>query len=287
MKNLNLIGSILHATKKIISNADSDWRGIREGHIVKFQTDNLTYQAVKTEPFFYIRDFEVIDDHTLAIHDNTSVFLSKGDDITISFKEYELLTVFQVVNGGKGYKIDDVLFLEGGTPSTNISDGIIEKAYLRVADVLPGGIITKATIDKKGKYIEVPAKECKVSGGNGTGALFKVDYKLLDARALIERDIVSIEITDKTIIKLQYPVPAAVKEGKISVQKYSLLLNSEYNGTDKNGETFLVFGDFTENYNWPLTIPNSFSMHSIINQVFVAQDKKIKELEERLKKLEK
>lgn len=286
MKNANFSGSILNGTKKIVSNSDADWRGMKEGHIVQFKQDNLTYQAVKPESFFYIRDFETTDENTLIVKENTSIYLSINDELTISFKEYELLTVYEIINGGKGYKIDDTVFLEGGVPSTNVVDGNAENAYLRVADILPGGIITRVVIDRKGKYLDTPKKECKVSGGNGTGAILKVDYKLLDARALIERDIAAIEVGDITKIKLQYPIPSAVKEGKISVRKYSLTLNSEYSGQNKINENFVVFGDFTANYNWPLVIPNSFSMHNIINQVFMAQDRKIAELEKRISELE-
>lgn len=286
MKNLILNGSILQGTKKIISESGSDWRGIREGHIVQFAGDNLTYQAVKPESFFYIRDFESLDERTLIIKDNTSIFLSPGDDLTISYKEYELLTVFNIINGGKGYRTDDILFLEGGTASSSVSDGTTEHALIRVAEVLPGGIVTRIAIEKKGRYIETPAKECKLKGGAGSGALIQVDYKQLDTRALVERDIAEIEVGDVTKITLQYPISIAVKEGKISTTKWSLLLNSEYNSPSKNDQEFVVFGDFTQNYGWPLVIPNSFSMHSIINQVLVAQDRKMKELEDRIKLLE-
>ncbi len=65
-----------------------------------------------------------------------------------------------------------------------------------------------------------------------------------------------------------------------------MLLNSDYNGVNKSGQEFVVFGDFTPNYGWPLVVPNSFSMHSIVNQIIVAQDRKIKELEDRIKNLE-
>lgn len=287
MKELTFIGSILPNTNRIISESDSDWTAIRQGNLVKFKNDEIFYQAVKVENKFEIRDFEVINNHTLVVKENTSIFLSPGDTLTLSYKEYGLLTVFSVLSGGKNYKVGDLIFLEGGIPSKNVEDGSSNSTILQVVEILPGGTITRVAVESRGRYIESPSKQCSVTGGSGSGAIVEIEFKLLNDRAVVERDIVKIDVGNETKITLSYPISTAVKEGKLSSKKSVLILNTNYVGDLKSGAQFDVARDFTLNYGWPLLVANSFSTHSLINQILHAQDKKIKELEIRITELEK
>jgi len=286
MREIKLKGSILPNTNKIISDSYVDWRGVKEGNLLKFKSDNVFYQASKVEPFFYIKDFFTIDEHTILIKDNTSIFLNKGDSLVISYKEHELLTVFSVLNGGRNYKIDDIVFLDGGVCSHSLEDGFEQRCYLRVAEILPGGIITKLSIENRGKYIEIPEKKCRLKGGNGTGAIIDVDFRLLENRALVERDILDISVGDETKINLTYSLPKGVKEGKISTEKYSLTIVGYYSGKQKNSEIFDVTKDFTPHFGWPLLLQNSFSTQSLVNHTLIGIDKIIFELKEKIQTLE-
>lgn len=286
MKLFNFIGSVLPNTNRIISDSHSDWSGIRAGTLIKFIDDNVFYYAAKAEPFFYIKDFEVAGKDVL-VNDNASIYLAIGDTLTFSYKEFELFTVLEILDGGKDYQVNDTVFLEGGIATTNIEDGHKEAAHLKVADVSAWGGITKLVIENNGKYITVPEEKCSIKGGTGTNAKIRVSYKLSDIRASIERDINKIEAGDKTKIILSYPLPDGVVEGKLSAPKNSLTLTAPYVGKVKKGAAFEAARDFSLNYGWPFIIPGSFSMELLYNNTLVAQDQKIKELEDRLAALEK
>ena len=42
----------------------------------------------------------------------------------ISYKEYELGMITEIIDGGKGYKVDDEIYLDGGDPAEDISNGL-------------------------------------------------------------------------------------------------------------------------------------------------------------------
>ena len=77
------------------------------------------------------------------------------------------LYVANVVNGGSGYKIGDVLTLSGGTFTQN-------PALLTVTSVSNNGAITGATVTFIGPYSVFPANPVSVSGGSGSLATFNL-----------------------------------------------------------------------------------------------------------------
>lgn len=286
MKKTSFIGSIISNTNKIISESNASWNGIRAGSLVKFKAASDFYNIEQIEKFLYIKDFTTIDQKTIKINDNTSIFLGLGDTLTISFKEYEIRTVSSIINGGQKYNVGDVLFLSGGIESINIETGLARKGIIKVIETAPGGMIAGISIEERGAYIEDPPIENYLKGGGGSGALLKLDFKLADSRTIIERDIDTIKIGDQTVISLSYPLPVGVKDGKLSCNKSSIILTNSFRGKTLTREPFEISQDFTPNYNWPLSIKNSVDLNSLYNQTLKLQDIKIKQLEDRICKLE-
>lgn len=287
MKESIFRGSILNGSDKLVSESHSNWNTIRPGSLIKFSEDESVYVAGQISNSIYIKDFYKGEKNNIIyIKDNSSINLIKGDTLTISYKEYEISAINKLTSAGQNYRNGDTLILDGGVPSFNMVDGLREEGKVKVIEASSNGGILNYSLDNKGKYIEVPAGECKVSGGFGNGAVFDIQYKLIDSRTIIERDIESVEVGDITKIILQYDLPATIKEGKLSCNKSVLRLNSIYTGQNKVGASFSIARDFTMNYHWPLPINNSFSLNSIITQVLHLQDRKIRELEDRIKQLE-
>lgn len=73
------------------------------------------------------------------------------------------LTGAAVVAGGTNYIVNSILFIGGGTFST--------QARLKVATVGAGGVITSVTIDRAGAYTTVPNNPVAVVGGLGPGGV--------------------------------------------------------------------------------------------------------------------
>ena len=285
MKQQSFLGSILPNTNKIISESHADWSGIREGALIRFKGDVVLYYAAKIEQMLYVKDF-FIEEGGFFIKDNTSVFLSPGDTVSISYKEFTLLTVNQIVSGGAGYQTGDTIFVEGGEPCINLEDNYKNVTHLTVTEISAGGSITNVSINDSGKYIVAPQKEAVVTGGNGKGAVLNLEYVVSDNRAITERDIVSIQQGGKTKINISYPLPKGVYEGKISSPKNILYLSSQYVGKMKHSCEFEVSRDFTTNYSWPRITSGSESLEFFYNLTLTKQDQKIFELESKIKELE-
>lgn len=280
MKNLSFAASILKNTNRIITHSEADCTGVRENTFVKFKDDFSFYAVAKSEPLFYIKDFEVISENKLRINDDVVAVLLPNDTLTISYKEYELLTLNSILNKGSGYKIGDKIFANSGTPSINVLDNINTPLSLIVTQIGPNGEIETIQIDKRGKYIKCPQNNCDMTGGSGKGAVLNLDFKTLDNRVITEKDIAFVEFNGSySIVTLAYSLPVGVKDGKLSINKFELLLNTNYANDTKINKLCEVLRDVTPNYALPLLIKDSFSTYSIFNQAITMLDSKIKSLE--------
>ncbi len=81
-------------------------------------------------------------------------------------------SVYQIVSGGTGYTVNDVLTLTAGS-------GVGRPAQLTATTVV-GGVVTVATVTQAGHYSTLPFTELSgtatVTGGTGSGATFNLAY---------------------------------------------------------------------------------------------------------------
>lgn len=283
MNEIGSLASILNNTNKVISQSDADWSFIREGAYFKFNKDGVFYPVVSVQEFLYIKDFVIVEANTIKIPENVNINLSVYDTLTISYKEYELLTIFTVKDKGRDYKNGELLTVNGGVLSARLDSGATQPAQLLVLEVDEHGGINKLKIENKGLYLQLPEKDSQVLGGSGTGAIINLEFKLLDSRTLVEREVTEIRMNDSsTELKLNYLLPANLKEGKLSVKKWALNLVGNYLQGTKVCEKFDVVRDFTLNLGLPLAAKNSFSMPSIFNAAMIRLDTEIAEIKKRL-----
>jgi hypothetical protein len=283
MKSFGYTLNILNNSNRAVSSSESDWSAIREGSLVCFGEDEVYYITAKTNPFFYIKEFEVLDGARIVIKDNVDINLVINDVLDVSYKEYELVTIYKTLNAGQGYKAGDLLYAKGGLPSTNVVDGQKIYTVLKVEEVSSEGAITRISISNKGKYITVPHETViTTEGGSGKNAEFEIEYKTVDNRTILERDIVSIVTGPETIITLNYPLPEGVKSGKLSVHKWEMFLTTNYSGKSKLNADYNVVRDYTPNYNFPFLVKGNLSPEVVFNHAMSLIDKKLKELEDKI-----
>lgn len=288
MKVIGFSASILNNTNKVVSSTESDWSGIREGAFFKFSTDNAFHTVAKTEQTFYIKEFEIESRNRIRINDDVGINLAVLDNIVISYKEMQIVSATRFINAGKGYKAGDHLNLIGGVPSVRIEDNSSESGVIMVLEVDDFGAIVKYQVKNRGRYLEPPAKICNVANGSGSGAVVEVEYNVYENRAMLDRQVESMEISNgKTTLTLNYSLPNGVNSGKLSVDKWILYLTTPYTKGDKLAQKYDVTADYTPHYQLPLLARNSFSVESIHNQALIMLDNKIRELEERIQRLEK
>lgn len=286
MKLIGNIGSIQKNSNRLVSSTYADWSGVREGTFVKFNNDFHFYTVSHTDSRTFLKDFIVKQPNVLQINEDCGINIGVGDNLNISFKEYEL-TSCKIIGSGRGYRIGDKLTLEGGNVSLNVRDNTLHSCDITVTQVASDGQIVEINISNRGKYLTVPSQHVGLQGGFGAGATAEVSFKLTDHRTFIEKDVKQVEFKNAaTLITLEYPLQAEVIEGKLSIEKWEIILSSNYLGETNVNETFEIIRDFTPYCKIPLLVPNSKNQELTFNNSMAILDKKIAELENKIKILE-
>lgn len=282
MRNIFGSCSITNNSDKAISDSEAKWQGIKTGSFIKFGADSCFYQVAKTIPYCFCQDFTVVSDFQIKIKGDYSAEIFKNDRLLLTYKEYELLTINSIINGGKNYKVGDVISIVGGALSVNKVDNTHKQTQLKINQVDENGSITRVGLVEKGIYIN-PPQQGVFSGGSGDGALFDIEYNTISQRQFINVCIRNVIGSEKeTIIFVDSLLPAGLKTGSISVNKWELYINGKYNGETKIGDSYEIYSDFTPYIKLPVLLKNQQNPEIVINKAFSIIDSEIGHLKAQL-----
>ena len=278
--------SVKKDSNKVYGCSESDIASIRVGNYFRIFGENILYQVNKITNIMPIFDFEVINKQKIKINQNTNLQFIKKDVLDISYKEYELAGIFEIINKGKNYKKGEVVKLKGGAVSSDTYSGLGQGVEIVITEIDNDGGIVGVGLEKKGKYIVCPPNECEVEGF-GDEAKLRAEFDLLNQRQIIERTIEMIEYNENfTHIILDYPLPLNLKEGKLSCQKTEIILDKPYLGETDPATDYEITRDFTSYLNLPIPVRNSFQTEMLVARAFTILDAKIKELDDKSRELE-
>lgn len=289
MKFGTYTASIVKGTNRLVSTTSSDFGVIKPGSYVKFNNENTFYQVIKSNNIYFIKDFVTLTDKSIEIKGDLGIDLLKGDELILSYKEYEVFTLFGINNPGKGYKKGEIVYLDGGALSVNLTDNVTNPASFEIISVNENGGITQLAAKNNGIYIELPAKVCRVfSHGDGDGAILEVEYQPINNRKTIDRTVVFVDQDHvSAYVHLDYPLPQGIKQGKLSLEKYEILLNINYPHDTKIEAACEICNSFTPTYGYPLMVRNTFNTELLYNQTVTLLDANIKSLQDQINDLKK
>ena len=262
----------------------------RAGSYIRFYGDNEMYQIAKMEPFFCILDFETIISDRVFVKNEDAMGLVAGDLVEISYKEYELSTSINIMNGGEGYLKGDTFTVDDGVPAEDVISAEKSHAIIEVIEVDKDGCVEKVKVSDRGKYWESPPEQVSLGwepkGGSGKGAELALVYKTTDYRSAMTREVTLLEVAEGGWrVIFSSSLPPNVLGGKLSCKKHKLILNSTYVSMTKWTEHFQLIVDFTPNCGVPLMLENSLSVPLVYNKAMIVLDKKISMLEKEIKSL--
>ncbi len=284
-KNFGITASALTNTNRVVSASDDTWGSIRVNSFFRFSKDNVFYQVGAVKPIMLIYDFS-LDGQNLVIDRNVGVDLFHADCLTITYKEFEIASIVSISNKGSGYKIGDVLVPNGGQFVKDPQTGYHQSASFKVSNVNDDGGVEAITEVNSGRYIVAPDATSQFSGGFGQGFTGLLDVKPINQRTMVERSINAVEIQGaKTVIKIDPKLPDGVIEGKISCEKWEILLTSNYVGQSVIGATYEIGRDFTPAVNLPLLSANPTNVSASYNLAMNLIDRKLLELQQQIDKL--
>ena len=279
-KHFGYTASIQKGTNRLITSSQANWGSLLEGSFVIFDEDEDFYKIVAKESFFYIKDFERLEDDKIFIHENVGLKLSLNDSIKLTFKEYEAENI-SVLKGGKGFEEGAILNIQGGKLKKSLEDDLNIPSQIKIVKVDKNGKILKAELSSQGMY-NSPPDSIQVFDE----AELSIEFRLSDKRIIEDRCISNLLYSDKgTVVVLNHPLPPNVKDGKLSTNKWELILNTPYVKENKINASYKILTEFTPNLNLPLLRDDISKSEVILNQALMTIDKEIKELKESINKI--
>lgn len=287
MKEINQAGSIKNETNRLIAVGDSDWKYITNGTEIRFVSQSELFPVLESKKFISIKDFALMEKSVIKIQSNSELEFSAGDRAIITYKKYLITNIFAISQSGKGYKAGDILTVNCDKYELDKTTNELKSAKVFVDKVSESGAIVKATIIYGGELLSKPDDIMLLSGGSGSGATMHFTSAVNDQRGRIEAQISSInQLSNTCLLKLEYPINSKITEGKISVEKWEIILSKKYLGDTLINKQFQVYRDYTPNYSFNMMLPNSPSAHICYNASMKKVDMIIKQLEDRIKILE-
>ena len=211
-----------------------------------------------------------------------------NDLVTFTHKQYFVASAsVDPERRGSGYKVGDVFNLkhtegivtESGTFAKNSYDGSEEAPLINVSEVDGDGGILSLKISSGGRYNKKPDLEM----GFDSGLSLNLEFEIFENRVMEDRVIRDISHEGHiTILSLDHPLPENFISGKVSVNKWELLLHINYASEDSLNVNYRVCKDFTPNYNLPLMHVGAITNESAYNESLSILDGKIKELENKI-----
>ena len=272
-KQFGYTASILQDSNKLIASSQADWSALKEGSLILFEGDKNFYKVIGKDKFFYIKEFEVVSKDQILIHEDVGIKLSLNDNLNLTFKEYQVASG-EVLNGGSGFSIGQILSIKGGVAKFDSTEGIKLSSTLKVTNVDDKGSILSVDVDNSGRYLSSPEEIQSINS-----AEISIGIGLTDKRSIETRTIARIESKENsTLIQLNYELPENVKSGKLSADKWELSLNINFAGKTKINSKYNVITDFTPFLNIPLMNGDPSRYEAIFNEAITKIDEFLNKL---------
>jgi len=286
VKDFGYTASCLKNTNRVVSSTETNWAAVRPGSFILFDTDSDFYSVGSVKEVKVIKDFVTVNNQTLNISGYCCPLFLNSDAIEVSFKEFEVDDILGIFSAGTGYSQGDILTLSGGTPFFDLSSNATEPATFKVILTDERGSITHIEPENRGCYIEPPHQTSVLKGGSGKNAGLNLTYKVADTRRVIDRIIEEVTYhPEQTLIRLNYPLDPNIKKGKIVLNKWEILLTSNYVGDSKLNSSYKILRDYTPHLGLPLISRESPSFNILFNKSSQILDARIKSIEDKLAKL--
>lgn len=281
----NLV-SVEENSNIVYSVGINSWQSVREGSLLQISDDPNFYQISRSDTENYELNFDKSNDKIII--KNSLSQLNENDIIFISIKEYQFYSLTSIVSGGKGYRQNDELQMQGGSPRHDTATNVSLRALFKVIDVDDQGAIVKIKPISKGKYLSgKPLESDDLVGGTGFGAKISAEFEMIGQNIEIEKEISKIERTGSLcFITFVNPLDENIKEGFLKFSKSKIILCSNYIGRSTKAANYSILKDFTPNYNMTLMAIDSTSPEAVFNNALIILDAKIAALEGAVKSLQ-
>lgn len=279
-QNFGIRASILQNSNKLYSSSFCDWRGVREGAYFQFNGDKFSFNVLNSKLENYSKSFTVKNKNTISIPFNFNPILIKDDIINLHYKEFRASKLLFIINPGKNYRINDIVFCIGGTLNQNYQTS----TSFKVTGIGENGEVTELEIIENGKYIKLPENKNILTYSDGPGQNLELAIEFEEDITLgsLEGSISNISFgNNETTIILSNIIPDGILQGEIRFSKWLITLTSNYNLRNSNviGEQYEINNDLISGSELVKINKDNFSL---VNKNFEILIREINSLKERL-----
>jgi hypothetical protein len=288
MKHFGFSINIDKNSNTLVSHAGSNWSALREGSLININNETHFYTIGHKENFNISTNFKNLNGSQIQIDGNYESFFLNNDLINLSYKEYTLSSIMNIVDGGAGYKKGDILIPDGGQLSINSFDNNSETSAIEVKEVDGNGKILKTSITKNGKYLYPPNSTNAVKGGKGKNAQIILQFVGTNYKKNIDRQVIKcVSNESETVLTLNFPISIYIVKGDLFISKWKAYLTSNYVGENVRNGSYHVIRDYTPNHQIPLMTKGTNKIEETYNHSVQQFDKIITNLTNRINELEK
>jgi hypothetical protein len=259
------------------STSLANWSNIHPGQELSIMGYPEKYSIVSNEIISFYKDFNVLNDETIEIKGNSKDVVLDGDTIDCYFEYYNLVVVTDIISGGFGYKVGDILEYHENAYHDHIY-GEKDFAEFIVRSVGVNGNIQELEITSEGKFIS-ESINCNLIGGNGSGAIItpifnKSNHKIHKIFSVL--DVIWEQTVTK--VKILESIKDDFKVGEIINKRHRLTLNQNCPYSFIHSK-FYIHVEETPFLKIPLAKDNN--VQELYNQAILTIDKKIEELDKK------
>jgi hypothetical protein len=231
------------------------------------------YSVVKNEIISYYRDFKIISPNILSLKNESNSIVLDGDLIECYFDIYNAALCNEILSGGNGYKINDIVeYIDASYHDHSIGDK--NSAKFNVTGIDENGAITELDLIEEGRFSKETLSG-DLSGGGGSGAKVALIFSKSHSKLNKLFTVLNVEYKEETIVTIQESIIDSLSEGEIITKRYCITSNKKSPDLHLHSP-FIVLVDKTPYLNLPLAKDND--IQQLYNQAILTIDDKLKKL---------
>lgn len=281
MSILNFTGKIIKNSKILKVHSKGKFPQIDKSHHVRIFDEVFNIEKIQNQEKWFDFKTEVGHDGDifLVVENSKLDDIMENDTLEIIVPEFVAEEKCNVVNGGKGYGLEDVMIFEG-------YEG---KVYIKPSKISQGGVIEEAAVITEKNFLCKDNIVTEIDGGSGDG--LEIEIKLTDSneKSMASRQVKEVIFEKKnSYIRLEYDLPQKIEKGSIKLFRTLVTfkqacLQRDYSFANCIAEKT----SFTPRYKIPIVKPGTINAPLLFNEGAIIIEKKIIELENKIRELEK
>lgn len=282
MKSISFTGKLPKNSRSLHVHSSAKTVAIKEDYNVKITDENFGIEKItfKERWFPFELDLSYEGDLMLVVKNTKQYDIIDNDYVELVLPEYQISGDYEIIEGGKGYSLNDVMVYEG-------HEG---KVFIKPKKLSEEGGVEELELIEEKNFLTSSNIECYIEGGSGNGLEINIfledSYQKRHSEAQVKE--VSYEEGNSYLI-LIYDLPNdLIKKGQIKLRRTLITLDRPSTRKDYLFVNCVAEKHhYTPKYQIPIVEPGTVNAPILYSKGAIIMENKLEELEKRIANLEK